>query len=129
MVTTSSDADRAHYLLMLRTLVTIASSGEGKSVAEYTRLVGVSKSVMSRYLLDMGPCTRRGTPGLGLVEARKISVDQATLHAVYLTPKGWERLRMILQAFKDDDEAGDPRHSDGRLINYDKLTQDDLDDI
>ena len=92
MVTASFEADRAHYLLMLRILVSIAASGEGKSVSEYARLVGVSKSVIIRYLLDMHARTPRGAPGLGLVEARKVSLDQATVQEIHLTSKGRENV-------------------------------------
>jgi hypothetical protein len=40
---------------------------EGKSVQEYADAAGVSKSVMSRHILDLGDRTRYMEVGLGLM--------------------------------------------------------------
>jgi DNA-binding MarR family transcriptional regulator len=60
---------------------------EGLTVTEYAEIAGVSKSVMSRHLLDIGDYYRSGAPGLGLVTYR-LSPHDARAHGVYLTEKG-----------------------------------------
>ena len=59
----------------------------GKSVNHYGRESGVSLSVMSRHLLDLGTEFRNGEQGLGLIEKRR-SPTSLREYEVYLTPKG-----------------------------------------
>lgn len=65
----------------------------GKSVGDYAEMEGVSKSVMSRHLLDLGERNRKMEPGFGLVGARPHPMELRR-HEVFLTPKG----RALLQA-------------------------------
>jgi len=72
---------------------------EGMTVNDYAERVGVSKSVMSRHLLDIGPRARNASLGFGLVEHRARPHDFRA-HEVFLTPKGRalaERLSRYLE--------------------------------
>lgn len=66
----------------------------GKSVQEYAEMEGVSKSVMSRHLLDLGDRNRKMEPGFGLVTARPHPMELRR-HEVYLSPKGKELLHSM----------------------------------
>jgi hypothetical protein len=72
---------------------------EGKGVNAYARAVGIHRSVMSRYLRDIGHRARNGGPGLGLV-----SVDPHPSHSlrcqVSLTPKGRSVANEILHGLQ-----------------------------
>src|ERR1700756_3964948 len=48
----------------------LVAMDEGKSVNDYAERAGVSKSVMSRQILDIGDATREHEPGLGWVTGR-----------------------------------------------------------
>jgi DNA-binding MarR family transcriptional regulator len=65
----------------------LIASYPGRSVKEYAQLGGVSTSVASRHILDLGDRNRRMGPGFGLVMA-KPSPMELRRHEVYLTPKG-----------------------------------------
>jgi DNA-binding MarR family transcriptional regulator len=74
------------------------AADEGKSVNEYAEMAHVSKSVMSRHILDIGDWTRAHEPGLGWVTSRPHPMELRR-HEVYLTPKGRvlaHRLREVL---------------------------------
>jgi DNA-binding MarR family transcriptional regulator len=60
---------------------------EGLGVTEYVKKSGVSQSVMSRHLSDLGDKDRSGGPGYGLLTIR---MDPLNLrrHQVMLTDKG-----------------------------------------
>jgi DNA-binding MarR family transcriptional regulator len=60
---------------------------EGRGVTEYAERAGVSQSVMSRHLLDLGDRNRHKEPGFGLV-TYKPSMENLSKHEYYLTPKG-----------------------------------------
>ena len=60
---------------------------EGKSVQTYAIESGVSQSVMSRHLLELGTEVRNGEAGLGLVEKRT-SPRSLRETQVFLTPRG-----------------------------------------
>jgi DNA-binding MarR family transcriptional regulator len=60
---------------------------EGKGVTEYARVAGVSQSVMSRHILDLGDMARDRTPGFGLVASRQDPLNLRR-HQVILTDKG-----------------------------------------
>jgi DNA-binding MarR family transcriptional regulator len=59
----------------------------GKSVIEYARLAGVSQTVMSRHLLDIGDRARDRSAGFGLVTTRPNPWNQREKQ-VLLTEKG-----------------------------------------
>lgn len=74
-------------LQYLRTFLRVMHN-EGLSVNDYAQQANVSKSVMSRHLLDIGPSSRDPTvPGFGLVESRVDPMERRK-HQIYLTPKG-----------------------------------------
>lgn len=60
---------------------------EGKTVGEYAIKSGVSPSVMSRHVLDIGEFRRTKEPGLGLVYT-KPNVMNLREHNVFLSDKG-----------------------------------------
>jgi hypothetical protein len=65
----------------------VVALDEGRSVAHYARRAGVSASVMSRHLLDLGRTNRHGTPGFGLVTCRNHPGNQREKQFV-LTDEG-----------------------------------------
>jgi DNA-binding MarR family transcriptional regulator len=60
---------------------------EGKGVNAYARAVGTHRSVMSRYLRQIGDRARNGGPGLGLVAVKRHPTDLLK-YQVFLTDKG-----------------------------------------
>lgn len=60
---------------------------EGRSVGEYAERAGVSNSVMSRHLLDLGIRNRPTDKGYGLIEHRPKPLELRK-HEVYLTAQG-----------------------------------------
>lgn len=60
---------------------------EGLGVNEYAKKAGVSPSVMSRHLLDIGERSRYMEEGFGLVTYRQNPMELRK-HEVFLTPKG-----------------------------------------
>jgi DNA-binding MarR family transcriptional regulator len=68
---------------------------EGKSVQDYADLAGVSKSVMSRHILDLGDRTRYMEEGLGLMYSRP-NPNELRKHEVWLTPTGKALARDVL---------------------------------
>lgn len=60
---------------------------EGEGVTEYARRAGVSQSVMTRHLLDLGDFNRRHEPGLGLIVQRPDPLNRRK-HQTFLTDKG-----------------------------------------
>lgn len=72
---------------------------EGLSVSEYARRAGVSNSVMSRHLLDIGDRSRHMEEGFGLVTYRA-RPENLREHEYMLTNKGralWGQLVRILE--------------------------------
>jgi len=60
---------------------------EGHSLREYSEMLDVPQSTMSRHLLDLGPRLRDMSPGYGLIE-QSIGVDDMRKRAYKLTAKG-----------------------------------------
>lgn len=60
---------------------------EGRGVGEYAERAGVSQSVMSRHLLDIGERNRYMQDGFGLVTYRANPMELRK-HEYFLTPKG-----------------------------------------
>jgi DNA-binding MarR family transcriptional regulator len=74
----------------------MVARAEGKSVTEYAEIAGVSTSVMSRHLLDIGDRSRTHEPGYGLVTSRP-NPTELRRHEIFLTPKG----RALAMRFHD----------------------------
>lgn len=77
------------------TLLAVARD-EGKSVGEYARKLGISPSVMSRHLLDIGERNRHMEDGFGLVTFRP-NPRNLREHEYYLTPKGYQLVQQIVR--------------------------------
>ena len=60
---------------------------EGRGVGDYAELAGVSTSVMSRHLLDIGDRNRHMEAGFGLVTQRSDPLELRK-HQAMLTAKG-----------------------------------------
>jgi DNA-binding MarR family transcriptional regulator len=60
---------------------------EGEGTLEYARRAGVSASVMSRHLLDIGDRNRHMKEGFGLVTQRQDPLNLSR-HQQMLTPRG-----------------------------------------
>jgi DNA-binding MarR family transcriptional regulator len=72
---------------------------EGLSVSEYAKRAGVSNSVMSRHLLDIGDRSRHGEEGFGLVTFRP-RIENLREHEYTLTQKGrmlWREIVRIME--------------------------------
>jgi DNA-binding MarR family transcriptional regulator len=69
---------------------------EGKAIGDYAEESGVSHSVMSRHLLDIGAARREGKPGLGLVSLDPSPRDMR-VHEASLTPKGLQLARTVVR--------------------------------
>jgi DNA-binding MarR family transcriptional regulator len=65
----------------------LVAEEEGLSVSEYAERAGVSLSVMSRHLLDIGPRNRYMEEGFGLVETRQNPMELRK-NELYLSHKG-----------------------------------------
>jgi hypothetical protein len=72
---------------------------EGLSVEEYSNRLKVSKSTMSRQLLDLGDRNRKGEPGVGLVTSRPNPIDRRQVE-YRLTSKGRAVAAKIEQAMQ-----------------------------
>lgn len=72
---------------------------EGKGVSEYAEINGVSQTVMTRHLLDIGDRNRAREEGFGLVTQERDKNDLRRHHA-RITPRGKAIMHKILQALK-----------------------------
>lgn len=90
---------RATMPLQYAVTLLMVARDEGKSVTEYARKLGVSNSVMSRHLLDIGERNRHMTEGFGLVTYRQNPINTRE-HEYYLTPKGYAMVQRIIRAHK-----------------------------
>jgi DNA-binding MarR family transcriptional regulator len=70
---------------------------EGQGTTEYARRAGVSASVMSRHLLDIGDRNRHMEEGFGLVTQRQDPLNLSK-HQHMLTDKGRAIAQQILRA-------------------------------
>jgi DNA-binding MarR family transcriptional regulator len=73
---------------------------EGEGVTEYARQAGVSQTVMSRHLLDIGARNRHMEDGFGLVDDRQDPMNLSK-HQKLLTPKGRTLALEILRALEN----------------------------
>jgi hypothetical protein len=67
---------------------------EGKTVGEYTEMLGVAQTVMTRHLLEIGERTRSKQEGLGLV-VQKADIDDLRKHRSTITPVGRATLHKV----------------------------------
>ncbi len=74
----------------------LVAAEEGLGVNEYAERAGVSTSVMSRHLLDIGGRNRHMEEGFGLVQARQNPMELRK-NEVFLTNKGKAVLRQIIR--------------------------------
>lgn len=72
---------------------------EGLSVNEYAEKAGVSMSVMSRHLLDIGERNRHMEEGFGLVTSRQNPMELRK-NEIFLTPKGRALMHKITAQLK-----------------------------
>lgn len=77
----------------------LVATDEGQSVKEYARRASVSKSVMSRHLLDIGERNRYMEKGHELVEFRINPTDMRE-HQVFLTDKGKRLAHELIKLLK-----------------------------
>ncbi len=77
----------------------LVAEEEGLGVGEYAQRAGVSVSVMSRHLLDIGDRNRHMEEGFGLVTYRANPVNLRQ-HEYMLTDKGRALLHKHLRQFK-----------------------------
>src|SRR5258705_11466652 len=70
---------------------------EGQTVMEYARLAGISQSLMTRHLSDLGQLNRHHKAGYDLIEAKTSPMDRRTKHN-QLTVKGQRLVGQILGA-------------------------------
>jgi DNA-binding MarR family transcriptional regulator len=78
---------RSGIPLSFVTVFLMIAHDEGKGVNTYAREFGVHRSMMSRYLRDIGRRSRNGGRGLGLVSVEPHPVDPQRTQ-VFLTGKG-----------------------------------------
>jgi DNA-binding MarR family transcriptional regulator len=76
----------------------LVAEEEGLGVNEYAKKAGVSSSVMSRHLLDIGEEDRNHNPGFMLVEGRPDRMDRRN-RLITLTDKGRAIARRIMRAW------------------------------
>ena len=70
---------------------------EGEGTTEYARRAGVSQSVMSRHLLDIGDRNRHMEPGFGLITQRQDPMNLSK-HMCQLTGRGLAVAHQIVRA-------------------------------
>lgn len=72
---------------------------EGKTVGEYAVKSGVSQSVMTRHILELGMRARNRGPGMDLVYT-KPNVNNLREHLVFLTDKGRALLAKVVRSLE-----------------------------
>jgi hypothetical protein len=72
---------------------------EGQGVTEYARSAETSKTVMTRYLLDLGERDRHGEEGLKIITQQRDNAD-LRVHRAYVTPKGAGKMRAAKHALE-----------------------------
>jgi DNA-binding MarR family transcriptional regulator len=77
----------------------LVAMDEGLSVSDYAQRAGVSLSVMSRHLLDIGERNRHMEEGFGLITSRQSPLELRR-NEIYLTPKGKALLHKIVRQLK-----------------------------
>ena len=72
---------------------------EGEGVTEYAKKADVSKTVMTRHLLDIGERDREGHEGFGLVLQKRDPQD-LRINRTYVAPKGAAKMRKAISALR-----------------------------
>ncbi len=90
---------RATMPLQYVTSFLLVAEEEGLGVIDYARRAGVSVSVMSRHLLDIGERNRNMGEGFGLITYRN-NPTELRRHEYMLTDKGHAILHQIKRAMK-----------------------------
>lgn len=71
----------------------------GRPAPQYAQMANVSRSVMSRHILDLSIRQRSGEPGLDLLHTRA-NPTNLRMHEVYLTGKGRHMLHEVSNAWR-----------------------------
>jgi hypothetical protein len=74
-------------LRLVTTFLTVVSN-EGQGVNEYSRCLGIHRSVMSRYVHELADRSRDGGPGLGFISIGEDSGRPNRQQEIFLTKKG-----------------------------------------
>jgi DNA-binding MarR family transcriptional regulator len=74
----------------------LVAEEEGLGVIDYAQRAGVSVSVMSRHLLDIGDRNRHMEEGFGLITHR-VNPMELRKHEYFLTDKGRSLLHKVLR--------------------------------
>lgn len=77
----------------------LVASSEGRNVTEYAKAAGISPSLMTRQLADLGAVNRYHTEGFGLVEQVDDPLDKR-VRLMRLTAKGKGIMSQIVRAHK-----------------------------
>jgi DNA-binding MarR family transcriptional regulator len=77
----------------------LVATQEGKNVTEYARQAGISQSLMTRHLSDLGTINRYHEEGFGLVEHTEDPMDRRN-RLVTLTAKGQGVVEHIVRAHR-----------------------------
>jgi DNA-binding MarR family transcriptional regulator len=80
------------------TAVMLVASEEGLNVTEYAKRAGITPSLMTRHLSDLGETNRYHKPGFGLVEQFGDVMDRRN-RLIRLTAKGKGIVWEICEAF------------------------------
>lgn len=94
-------AIRGAMPLQYVTAFLLVAEEEGLGVGDYAKRAGVSVSVMSRHLLDIGERNRNMTEGFGLVTYRSNPMELRK-HEYMLTDKGRAILHQITRQLGRD---------------------------
>lgn len=77
----------------------MVATNEGKGVVGYAKDAGVSPTVMTRHLLDIGDRNREREQGFGLVTQER-DVQDLRRHHARITPRGKALMHKIITALK-----------------------------
>lgn len=72
---------------------------EGLGVTKYADEAGISKTVMTRHLLDIGERSRDHGEGFGLVYQKR-DIHDLRINRTYATPQGYAKFRKVMGAIK-----------------------------
>ena len=98
------DLDHPQLPMSYVTAALLIALDEGLGASEYADKLGVSVSVMTRNILDIGERNRQRGDGLGLVTQERDLLDLRK-HRSRLTPRGKKLMHDILDALKTRPKA------------------------
>jgi DNA-binding MarR family transcriptional regulator len=76
----------------------LVATDEGRNVTEYAKRAGITPSLMTRHLADLGEINRYHKPGFGLVEQFDDPMDRRN-RLMRLTAKGQQMVQKICKHF------------------------------